>query len=266
MRLRVDARAEVRFAQPQRRIIQLLRLTPPSFAGQNIVDWRIDVGCDARLRPGRDGFGNETTMLYIDGPTEGFALTVEGEVLTDDRAGMIAGTPEPLPSALFLRATPATEADPAMLALAEEVAELDRSPLGRVHALRTILHERIAFRRDAPPDRPPAEAFAARDGNAADHAHILIAIARDLGHPARCVSGCVHGDGDALHQWAEVCVDGYGWIGFDSTRDLCPNDRYIRIAAGLDAHAAAAMSPLQASGGAIPLAVRITDQSRREPT
>ena len=39
-----------------------------SFAGQNVLDWRIDVDCDARLREGRDGYGNVTHMLYVDKP------------------------------------------------------------------------------------------------------------------------------------------------------------------------------------------------------
>ena len=55
-----------------------------------MVEWRIDVDCDARLKNGRDGFGNETQMLYIDGPIDHIGLTVTGEVLTEDRAGMVA--------------------------------------------------------------------------------------------------------------------------------------------------------------------------------
>jgi hypothetical protein len=63
MRLFVHHATRYRWSEPQHGIIQLLRVTPASFAGQAVVDWRIDVDRDARLRGGRDGFGNVTTML-----------------------------------------------------------------------------------------------------------------------------------------------------------------------------------------------------------
>ena len=75
------------YAQPARGIIQLLRATPSSFVGQNVLDWRIDVDRDARLREGRDGYGNLTHMLYLDKPVRSFSVSVNGRVLTEDRAG-----------------------------------------------------------------------------------------------------------------------------------------------------------------------------------
>ena len=69
MRLHIDHSTVYQYAEPTRRVIQLLRLTPSSFVGQSVMDWRVDVDCDARLREGRDGFGNVTHMLYVDQPT-----------------------------------------------------------------------------------------------------------------------------------------------------------------------------------------------------
>src|SRR5690606_7907750 len=94
MRLYVHHRTEYRFSEPQARLVQLLRLTPGSHIGQNVVDWRIDVDCNARLRGGRDGYGNETTMLYVDGLIESISIAVDGSVLTEDKAGMVRGAAE----------------------------------------------------------------------------------------------------------------------------------------------------------------------------
>ena len=33
-------------------------LPTASFAGQQVIDWQINVGCDVSMHPGRDGFGN----------------------------------------------------------------------------------------------------------------------------------------------------------------------------------------------------------------
>src|SRR3954465_9898970 len=109
------------YAQPARRIIQLLRATPSSFVGQNVLDWRIDVDSDARLREGRDGYGNIIHMLYVDKPVRGLSVAVNGRVLTEDRAGVVAGLPHDLPPQVFRRPTPLTEAGPAIAALARSI-------------------------------------------------------------------------------------------------------------------------------------------------
>ena len=90
------------YAEPARGIIQLLRATPASFVGQNVLDWRIDVDCDARLREGRDGYGNITHMLYVDKPVRSLSVSVNGRVLTEDRAGVVQGLPHDLPPQIFL--------------------------------------------------------------------------------------------------------------------------------------------------------------------
>ncbi|MFY8147531.1 MAG: transglutaminase-like domain-containing protein, partial [Rhodobacter sp.] len=67
---------------------------------------------------------------------------------------------------------------------------------------------------------------------------------RRWGIPARYVSGYLMSGGDgspgeAAHAWAEIWVQGLGWIGFDPANTCCPDDRYIRLGSGLDAQDAA---------------------------
>ncbi|AFQ50896.1 transglutaminase family protein [Burkholderia cepacia] len=38
----------------------------------------------------------------------------------------------------------------------------------------------------------------------------------------------------AGHAWAEAYVEGLGWVGFDPFMNRCPDERYVRIAVGLD--------------------------------
>ena len=68
--------------------------------------------CDARLREGRDGYGNVTHMLYVDKPVRSLAVSVTGRVLTEDRAGVVQGLPHDLPPQVFCRPTPLTAAGP----------------------------------------------------------------------------------------------------------------------------------------------------------
>ncbi|MFX8164731.1 hypothetical protein ABTL04_20595, partial [Acinetobacter baumannii] len=81
--------------------------------------------CDARLRHGRDGFGNRTTMLYVEGPIESIEIAVSGDVLTNPSNGVVHGAHEPLPPAVFLRTTPLTTPDAEIVAFARAIREPD---------------------------------------------------------------------------------------------------------------------------------------------
>ena len=108
MRIAVDHRTTYRFTGPQARITQLLRLTPAGTDGQTITDWRLHVDCDARMRNGRDGYGNRVTMLYVEGPLSEITIEVIGEALTSTTDGVLSGSVEPLPPGVYRRPTAAT--------------------------------------------------------------------------------------------------------------------------------------------------------------
>ena len=151
MRLSIYHRTRYRFSEPQARLVQLLRLTPQNTHDQTVAQWRIDVDRDAKLRSGRDGFGNCVTMLYVEGPLDGIEIAVTGEVVTSHSHGVIHGASEPLPPALFLRATDATPADPAIATFARGAG--GESVLGRLHAINEALHDRFVFDRGRPGGR-----------------------------------------------------------------------------------------------------------------
>lgn len=65
-----------------------------------------------------------------------------------------------------------------------------------------------------------------------DYAHIMTAVMRYMGIPARYVNGLMIGEG-ATHAWVEIYTDG-GWYGLDPTNDLHIDDYYIKLAHGRD--------------------------------
>ena len=86
-----------------------------------------------------------------------------------------------------------------------------------------------------------------------DHAHIFISAARTLGVPARYVTGYLvlasrTPASEAHHAWAEAWVESLGWVGFDVANRICPTERYVRLACGLDAGYAAPISARAAAG------------------
>jgi len=245
MRLSVDHRTIYRFTEPQSRLVQMLRMTPQNTHDQTVAQWRIDIDCDARLRQGRDGFGNAITMLYIDGPIDGIEIDVTGEVLTSHSDGVVHGAYEVLPPALFLRPTETTAQDKAIADFAARVTTPAQGRIGALHRVNEALHERFAANPGRPePNLGAAAAFRLDSATSRDFAQMFIVAARSLGAPARYVSGYLLTEREDDHRptphgWAEAHVDGLGWIGFDPFVGACPEEEHVRMAVALDAAGAA---------------------------
>jgi len=251
------------YAEPVRYAIQVLRLTPPSFLGQRVVDWRVRVAGAGPALPFRDGFGNHVQLITIN--TLHQALTVEavGSVETMDRNGVVEGLDEPSPARVYLRETPHTRPEAPIRELAGSVAVGDS--LGRLHALAAAVRDAV----DHVPGTTDAHTSAAQalaDGKGVcqDHAHIFIAAARQAGVPARYVTGYLFLDDPdhavAHHAWAETWVAGLGWVGFDAANGVCPTEHYVRLAAALDARYAAPIRGMHRGGVGESLAVEVKVQ------
>jgi len=246
MRLTVRHVTHYRFAPPARGIVQSLRLVPASSGSQTIHTWTVEVPGAQRGSAFRDGAGDHVETVAFRGPVDAVEITVTGTVTTRDTAGMLKGVKEAIPPAAYLRTTRATRPSRALDAIAAATSAAD-GPLARAHALSAAVADAIAY---APGQThaltSAAEALDAGQGVCQDHAHAMIAVAVAAGLPARYVTGYLYtGDdgantpGEAAHAWAEVWVDGLGWIGFDPANRCCPDDRYIRLGSGFDAADAA---------------------------
>lgn len=76
------------------------------------------------------------------------------------------------------------------------------------------------------------ESFQLKKGVCQDYAHILIALCRQAGIPARYVAGMMIGEG-ATHAWVEIYEEGC-WHGLDPTNNKCVDDGYIKLSVGRD--------------------------------
>src|SRR5262249_17228031 len=136
MRIRIVHETAYEYAAPASSAIEILRLTPRNHDSQYVVRWRIELNHDCKLDPFEDAFGNLAHNFTIDGPVEKLVIRVEGEVETQDTAGVIGGTTERFPPSLFLRETPLTKADSAIVKFAEDAAKKhDDQPLATMHEL-----------------------------------------------------------------------------------------------------------------------------------
>lgn len=272
MWIRISHQTTYRYDPPAKGVIQTLRLTPRGHDGQYVVRWRIDVSDDCRLHEHEDAFGNITHNFTIEGPCKTLRLLVDGEVETQDTAGVVRDAVERFPPTLFLRETPLARADAAIKDFAEGARrEAGAEVLALLHSMVRRLQQEMAF--DTDPTNTgttAAEAFALRRGVCQDYAHIFIAGCRSLGVPARYVSGYLHrSDGvvnqEAGHAWAEAFVPDLGWVAFDPTNGICTTDSHVRVAVGLDYLGAAPVRGSRMGGGPETLKVAIqVDQVQQQ--
>ncbi|WP_126976041.1 transglutaminase family protein [Frigidibacter oleivorans] len=233
-----------RYDAPVRGAVQSLRLTPSLCDGQRVIRWQIGVEGGMRGAAFRDGAGDWIESWSLRGPATEIAVSVSGEVATTDMAGVLRGHREQVPPEVYLRDTASTRSEAGLVDLAHAGIEGATGALDRAHRLAAAVAEAVAYKPGATEAHTTAaEALALGEGVCQDHAHVLIACARLLETPARYVSGYLEAGSDmaqeAAHAWAELWIEGLGWVGFDPANACCPDTRYIRLGSGLDAQDAA---------------------------
>ena len=242
MRIAIDHRTRYTYAASASYGIVMLRLMPAPYRGLDVVEWQIRTEPAGQLLATRDGFGNATHLLTITTPHTDLEVTATGIVEVTDTAGVVKGLPDSVPLRVYLRPTGLTATSPAIDELAAGLTEVQ--PVPRLHELMNAIRDKVDYVVGATgAETTAASAFEAGEGVCQDHAHIFITAARQLKVPARYVTGyLLTEDGEpaaAHHAWTEAYVEGLGWVGFDPANRICPTDRYVRLAASLDAHYAA---------------------------
>ena len=98
-------------AAPAHYSVQSLRLTPPTFDGQKVVSWDIEMPHIEDAVQFRDCFGNMAHLVAIPEPHSAITITARGIVETQDRNGSVRGLLETTPVRVFKRETPTTAPD-----------------------------------------------------------------------------------------------------------------------------------------------------------
>ena len=248
------------FATPVREHHCELRLAPRDDEYQSRLRATITVEPEARLRPHTDCFGNLVHAFEVIAPHDSLRTRLEAEVETKlANPFAYAAIPPGREDAWVqeaLRASPPlwdfmlhrSTATPDLTRIAPELRPPTRPPGRAIVEAAQEAMAWVATQLDYRPGVTQAEsplAVALREGAGVcqDFAHLLIAVVRGWGVPARYVMGYVDPgyaeDGTseaaaATHAWAEVLVPGAGWRGFDPVHGLVANDTYVPVAIGRD--------------------------------
>lgn len=264
MRLSVGHKTTYRFDAPMVGVVQSLRLTPSVFDGQKTLTWQVEIDGAIRGASFRDGAGDWIETIAVLGPVDKVTIDVKGEVETTDLTGLLKGHKEKIPALAYLETTRATRADTALTELARTaVTDVPADDvLDQAHLLTEAIHNAITYTPGQTEESTTgAEALALGHGVCQDHAHALIGAAHVVGIPARYVTGYLHAGGaasEASHAWAELHIEGLGWVGFDASNGVCADDNYIRLGSGLDAVDAAPIRGVSVGPGTEALEVDVS--------
>lgn len=248
MRLAISHETVYRYDAPVRHSTQYLRLTPQDGRGQHILDWSLELPVGAHCST--DSYGNVLHVLTLDYPHQEIRIRAHGTVETDNQA--VAH--DTLPALLFLRQTPLTRPDAALRAFAEAF-RLPAPSLAQLCALMNAIRAHMPFLSgETHSQTTAADAFRRGAGVCQDHSHVFLAAARQLGIPARYVSGYVYSPGHAEHHvashaWAEAWVND-AWHSFDVANGTRANDHHLKLAIGLDYLDACPIRGVRYGGGA----------------
>lgn len=272
MRLAIRHETRYEFDEPVGYGLQRLRLTPKETHGQRIIDWTMSCeGGSVELAYEDQNF-NTVTLASLQPGTSVFTVRCEGLVDTTDHSGVIGRHAGHMPLWAFQGQTPLTRPGPRMRAIlsAAGLSGGGLSPenlLPGLHALSSAVLDSVSYEIGHTHVATTAEEAAeAGHGVCQDHAQIFIGLARSQGIPARYASGYLMLDGrvdqEATHAWAEAYVEGLGWVGFDVSNGISPDERYVRVASGRDYREAAPVAGL--TYGAAEQSIRVEIQVEQQ--
>ena len=251
------------YDQPVNYALQRLHLRPVDNRMQRVKYWDITVEGGQIELTYDDHHGNRCDLVTVERGTTELAVTARGQVETADTAGVLGPVYGSAPLWHFLHQTPMTEPGERLRMLASDL-EGDQS-VQALHSLSAEILQAVPYETGTTySDTTAQQALEGGSGVCQDHAHIMISAARLNGLPARYVSGYLKlnesEDQTASHAWAEVHLPDLGWVGFDVSNRISPDDRYVRLAVGLDARDCAPVRGLRRGAGLESLVVSVQVQ------
>ena len=279
MRYEIEHISRYLYTAPVQRCMMSLCLQPRDDGGQRLLHFEVSTDPPAPLSHETDAFGNTKHVLNVHSEHEVLEVatrcTVEAVPPAALPDSLGSGTWEELRSwgrSLtywdFMHASAVARPSAALTDFVERQGiEPSGDPLAALLRLAEMLYDSFQYVPGVTSAVSPIEHILETGrGVCQDYAHVMIAIARSWGVPARYVSGYMdvishEARATATHAWVECRLPEVGWIGFDPTNRRLADERYVRIAVGRDYQDVAPTRGVLLGGGDSELEVEVRMRS-----
>lgn len=263
MQLSITHSTQYDYSEPASYGLLRIRLKPKPTHGQEIQRWSMELDGAKVETEYEDQHNNSVVLASVEPGTQHVAIACRGTVDTSDKAGVVGQHSGRMPVWAFEKQTGLTQASAQIRQLAASLTSDPANLLDLLHELSAAILDTVHYEvGQTDPGTTAADAMAAGKGVCQDHAHIFISAARHMGIPARYVSGYLmmndRIDQEASHAWAEAHIPHIGWVGFDISNGISPDERYVRVATGCDYRDAAPIIGISHGTGDSTLNVRLS--------
>jgi transglutaminase-like putative cysteine protease len=222
-----------------------LRLQPIDGGTQRLLSVEVEVSPDAEMASHLDYYSNTVCMVAVESPHRELMIECRSEVVVrkphiepaldhpwdDDSLAFH-------PATEFLAPSPRVPRLRVVEKLNEELG-VRRRDADSIMAANQTLRECFTYMPGATTVVTGLpEVLERRVGVCQDFAHVLLAVARQAGWPARYVSGYLLPSHEEAvgesHAWVEIATPDGRWIGLDPTHGVRVIDGHVRVAIGRD--------------------------------
>jgi transglutaminase-like putative cysteine protease len=250
MLIRIYHETTYHYAAPVSDSYMEARLRPWSDADQGCADYTLTTAPSVRLHQCRTPFA-WVDFFNVLAPHDTLRLVSEATVIAMprnpfERLDLTGGDWSALQDSEwrgrfweFLQPAPEPDVAEAAGRMAAELRqEAGEGVAPFLIALNSHIHQSFEYDpRATTVTTPLAEVLAQRRGVCQDFSHLMLAVCRAAGVPARYVSGYLHvedpaQDHGAMHAWVEAHLPNSGWVGFDPTHGLLADHHYIKVGIG----------------------------------
>jgi transglutaminase-like putative cysteine protease len=247
MILEIQHETHLKYSDPVTESVTEVRMEPASDADQSCRSFHLAVRPATERFRFQDGFGNHVHHFNLLGPHAQVRVLAAAVVETHPRRPDLSDSRAAYPlhpdkfdlevlDYLPFRGPvrPAARLGPLLETLrprtGSRLADLIQAVSGHIHA-------HFQYGRDVTLASSPIDDVLEKgQGVCQDFSHLMIAVLRSFGVPARYVSGYVHrpGKDSQSHAWCEAWLPDLGWVGIDPTNDCPADDHFIKVACGRD--------------------------------
>jgi len=258
MRFHVTHTTQYEYAAPASESFAELRVWPQDSDAQKILSRKLEIEPAVNADHYRDYFGNRVEFFSIPFRHSEVKVKAEAEVETFPCEPQPAVLDLPIGEARqiynstlfrlfeFLQPTELAPLTPARKRIRKNFFR-DTAEIGpALLELNSWIYKTFEYKPGVTDVSTPLdEVIKNKRGVCQDFAHLMLAILRSAGLPARYVSGYIEAfdpektdpkliGAAASHAWVEVFLPGGFWWGLDPTNNQPAGERYVRVAVGRD--------------------------------